>query len=69
MIEKDLLNKLNVMQEKTLILLHSGKVNTEIAEILYRSTKTVESYTSEIYDILGVRNRVMAALFYERYGK
>jgi len=67
--EKDnieLFKMLTVMQEKTLKLLHQGLVNTEIAKELDRSVKTVEAYTSNLYDVLGVKNRVMAALFYER---
>ena len=65
-IQRQQLAQLGTMQMKTLIYLHSGMVNIEIANDLERSTKTVEAYTSAIYDVLNVRNRVQAALLYER---
>jgi len=68
-LQRTQLQKLGVMQMKTLKLLHAGKVNTEIAKELNRCTKSIESYTSAIYDTLGVRNRVGAAVLYERYIK
>jgi len=57
---------LDTMQMKTLVLLHKGNTNSEIATKLKRTTKTIEAYTSAIYDVLNVKNRVQAALYYER---
>ena len=61
------LKDLNSNQFITLRLLHTGETNVEIAQQLERTTKTIESYTSAIYEILNVKNRVLAALFYEQF--
>lgn len=65
-LQQEQLKMLNTMQHKTLVMMHKGLYNIEIAEALNRTTKTVEGYVSAVYAILGVRNRVLAALFYER---
>ena len=61
------LKHLNSQHYRALRLMHQGLNNVEIAEAMDRSTKTIESYTSYIYDILGQDNRVKAVLFYERF--
>lgn len=48
-------------------LLAIGKANTEIAQTLVISPKTVKNHVSRILSKLGVRNRVEAAVFAVRH--
>lgn len=45
----------------------AGSTNSEIAQILNRSTSTVRAATSRIYDTLGVRNRQAAVALAAEY--
>jgi len=43
-------------------LIGQGKSNSEIAEAIHISEGTVKNYVSQIFEQLGVRDRVQAAL-------
>jgi DNA-binding NarL/FixJ family response regulator len=55
-------NKLSERKIEVLKLIGQGKSNTEIAETLHISEGTVKNYVSQIFEQLGVRDRVQAAL-------
>jgi DNA-binding NarL/FixJ family response regulator len=59
---------LNDNQLKILRLIGQGETNREIAEHVHLSELTVKSYLQDIYRVLGVRNRVEAALLATREG-
>jgi DNA-binding NarL/FixJ family response regulator len=58
----ELENKLSERKIEVLKLIGQGKTNTEIAEILHITEGTVKNYVSQIFEQLGVRDRVQAAL-------
>jgi DNA-binding NarL/FixJ family response regulator len=58
----ELENKLSERKIAVLKLIGQGKSNTEIAETLHITEGTVKNYVSQIFDELGVRDRVQAAL-------
>ena len=58
----DLKEKLSGRKLEVLKLIGQGKSNSEIAQVLYLSEGTVKNYVSQIFEQLGVRDRVQAAL-------
>jgi DNA-binding NarL/FixJ family response regulator len=58
----ELENKLSERKIEVLKLIGQGKTNTEIAQILHITEGTVKNYVSQIFEQLGVRDRVQAAL-------
>jgi DNA-binding NarL/FixJ family response regulator len=59
---------LNDNQLRILRLIGQGETNREIAAHVHLSELTVKSYLQDIYRVLGVRNRVEAALLATREG-
>jgi DNA-binding NarL/FixJ family response regulator len=53
-------------ESQTLVLLAEGLSNREIAAALFLSAETVKSYLAQVFQKLGVRNRVEAAAFVHR---
>jgi len=58
----ELENKLSERKIEVLKLIGQGKTNSEIAETLHITEGTVKNYVSQIFELLGVRDRVQAAL-------
>lgn len=54
--------KLSERKIEVLKLIGQGKTNSEIAQTLFISEGTVKNYVSQIFEQLGVRDRVQAAL-------
>jgi DNA-binding NarL/FixJ family response regulator len=54
--------KLSERKIEVLKLVGQGKSNSEIADILFISEGTVKNYVSQIFEQLGLRDRVQAAL-------
>ncbi|HEX4920985.1 MAG TPA: LuxR C-terminal-related transcriptional regulator [Candidatus Bathyarchaeia archaeon] len=59
------LRKPNERQLRIIELVARGLKNREIAERLGISDKVVKNYLSNIYDKIGVNNRVQLALWFE----
>jgi DNA-binding NarL/FixJ family response regulator len=55
-------DKLSERKIEVLKLIGQGRSNSEIAEALHISEGTVKNYVSQIFEQLGVRDRVQAAL-------
>lgn len=55
-------DKLSERKIEVLKLIGIGKTNSEIAETLHISEGTVKNYVSQIFEQLGLRDRVQAAL-------
>jgi DNA-binding NarL/FixJ family response regulator len=55
-------DKLSERKIEVLKLIGQGKTNSEISETLHISEGTVKNYVSQIFEQLGVRDRVQAAL-------
>ncbi len=55
-------DKLSDRKIEVLKLIGQGKTNAEIAEAIHISEGTVKNYVSQIFEQLGVRDRVQAAL-------
>jgi DNA-binding NarL/FixJ family response regulator len=53
-------------ESQTLVLLADGLSNREIAAALFLSAETIKSYLAQVFQKLGVRNRVEAAAFVHR---
>lgn len=58
----ELVEKLSDRKLEVLKLIGQGKSNTEIAQELFLSEGTVKNYVSQIFEQLGVRDRVQAAI-------
>jgi DNA-binding NarL/FixJ family response regulator len=56
-------NELTKQEATVLALVAKGWRNTEIANELFISTKTVETHISRIFSKLGVSSRTQAALY------
>jgi DNA-binding CsgD family transcriptional regulator len=54
--------KLSIREKEILDLLIQGKLNKEIALLLFISEETVKKHLKNVYRKLGVRNRVEATL-------
>jgi DNA-binding CsgD family transcriptional regulator len=54
--------KLSIREKEILDLLIQGKLNKEIASLLFISEETVKKHLKNVYRKLGVRNRVEATL-------
>lgn len=60
----DIISGLTDQQLLILRAITSGETNGRIASLLCRSEKSIEKYVDELFDALGLRNRVDAAVFY-----
>jgi len=59
---------LSVRERQVLALMTEGLSNTEIAERLTISEKTVRNHTSNVFDKLGVWSRAQAIVFARDHG-
>jgi len=59
---------LSVRERQVLALITEGLSNTEIAERLTISEKTVRNHTSNVFDKLGVWSRAQAIVFARDHG-
>ena len=64
----DPLSRLTVREREILQLLVEGKSNTKIAELLFLSPKTVETYRSHLMQKLGINDLPTLVKFAIRYG-
>jgi len=64
----DPLSRLTVREREILQLLVEGKSNTKIAELLFLSPKTVETYRSHLMQKLGISDLPSLVKFAIRYG-
>lgn len=60
---KNKLSELSERQREVLHLIAQGKDNSQIADELYLSEKTIRNYVNEIYDILNIHSRTKLALW------
>jgi DNA-binding NarL/FixJ family response regulator len=60
--------QLSKSEQKVLNLLVEGQSNIEIASTLYLSPNTIKTHVRDIFNKLGVENRVQAAVFALRHG-
>lgn len=60
--------QLSKSEQKVLNLLVEGQSNIEIAAALYLSPNTIKTHVRDIFNKLGVENRVQAAVFALRHG-
>ena len=65
---KSPLEKLSIRERQILQLVVEGKTSTEIAEILFLSPKTVETYRSRLMQKLGIRNLPSLVKFAIQHG-
>lgn len=63
---KNKLDMLSQREQEVFFLLINGKDNNEIANELYISEHTVRNYVSNIYSILGLKNRTAAILWAQK---
>lgn len=61
-------NALTIRQQEVLHLLGQGLRNDEIAETLCISERTIRNYVSQIYEIIGIHNRVEAIFWARSHG-
>lgn len=61
------MRNLTVREREVLALVAEGKTNSEIAETLSIERVTVNTHVHNLLGKLGVRNRVQAAILWERY--
>ncbi|MEL6223233.1 MAG: response regulator transcription factor [Cyanobacteria bacterium J06627_8] len=59
----DLQSALSDRERQIAELIGQGKNNSEIAELLHLTKGTIKNYVTQIFDKLGVRDRVQAALW------
>ncbi len=55
-------------ESQVLVLCAQGLTNREIAAALYIGNETVKTHLRNVFDKLGLRNRVEAAAFVQREG-
>jgi LuxR family maltose regulon positive regulatory protein len=67
-INQSLLDPLTPRELEILNLIADGMSNRDIAESLVITVGTVKSYTSQIYDKLGVRSRTQAVAYGREIG-
>jgi NarL family two-component system response regulator LiaR len=63
----DLIDTLTHREHDVLLLIGKGLSNKEIAENLFLSEKTIETYVTNILRKLRLENRTQAALFVQKY--
>ena len=62
------LNSLSEREREVLRLLAQGRSNAEIGQALFLGENTVKSHVTHLFDKLGVRNRVEAAILAHETG-
>jgi DNA-binding NarL/FixJ family response regulator len=60
-------SNLSQREREVLLLLAQGKTNREIAQALHLTEGTVKNYVTQVLSVLGLRDRVQAALWAQRH--
>ena len=63
------MEKLTNREQEVLELLVQGLSNTDIAETLYLSVHTVKANLENIYDKIGIHNRVLIGIYYYKHNQ
>lgn len=67
--QKEMISKLSHREKEVFIAIGQGFTNNEIADELNLSEGTIKNYVSSIFNALGLRDRVQAALVASRYNE
>jgi len=64
--DDEILNKLSQREKEVALCIKNGKANKEIAQSLDITIRTVKAHTKNIYDKVGVSNRLALALLFNK---
>ncbi len=67
--QQQMINQLSEREKEVFKAIGRGDTNSEIAEELFLSEGTIKNYVSAIFNALGLRDRVQAALIASRWEK
>ncbi|MEM1405932.1 MAG: LuxR C-terminal-related transcriptional regulator [Bacteroidota bacterium] len=62
------MQELNSKEKKVLKLICQGLSSTQIGELINKSPRTVEGYRSNLYEKLGVKNKIELIAFAFKHG-
>ncbi|MEM9300168.1 MAG: LuxR C-terminal-related transcriptional regulator [Bacteroidota bacterium] len=62
------MQELNSKEKKVLKLICQGLSSTQIGELINRSPRTVEGYRNDLYEKLGVKNKIELIAFAFKHG-